>query len=73
MKVEVDTDRCRGHGVCWSLCPQVFDLLDDGYATVLVDEVPAEHEAAVRVAVTHCPERAISASETGAATAVEST
>ncbi len=61
MKVEIDTDRCRGHGVCWSLCPQVFDLLDDGYATVLVDEVPAEHEAAVRDAVQHCPERAISA------------
>ena len=60
MKVEIDTDRCRGHGVCWSLCPQVFDLLDDGYATVLVDEVPTEHEAAVREAVHHCPEHAIS-------------
>ncbi|MGZ4703684.1 MAG: ferredoxin [Acidimicrobiales bacterium] len=60
MKVEIDTDRCRGHGVCWSLCPEVFDLTDDGYATVLVAEVPAEFEAVVREAVTHCPERAIS-------------
>ena len=60
MKVAVDDDRCRGHGVCWSLCPSVFDLTDEGFAVVLVDEVPAEHEEAVRQAVDHCPERAIS-------------
>ena len=59
MKVEVDTDRCRGHGVCMSLCPQVFDLTDDGYATVLVDEVPAELEEKARLAVANCPEYAI--------------
>ena len=36
MKVEVDADQCKGHGVCWGLCPEVFDLTDDGYAVVLV-------------------------------------
>jgi ferredoxin len=60
MRVTVDSDRCRGHGVCWALCPQVFDLTDDGYSVVLVDDVPAEHEDAVRAAVLQCPERAIS-------------
>ena len=60
MKVEVDADGCRGHGVCMSLCPQVFDLTDDGYATVLVSEVPSELEDVVRAAVDRCPERAIS-------------
>ncbi len=59
MKAHVDTDRCRGHGICWGLCPQVFELTDDGYAVVLVDDVPAEHEAAVADAVRQCPERAI--------------
>ncbi|MGW1715983.1 ferredoxin [Streptomyces sp. NPDC002156] len=59
MKAVVDEDRCRGHGVCWTLCPEVFDLTDDGYAEVLVPEVPAEHESAVRTAVSSCPERAI--------------
>jgi ferredoxin len=63
MKVEIDADQCRGHGVCWSLCPEVFDLLDDGYSTVKVPEVPTEHEAAVREAVKHCPEHAISIDE----------
>ena len=53
---------CRGHGVCCTLCPEVFDLGDDGYASVLVDVVPAEHEDAVRSAVTRCPERAITTS-----------
>jgi ferredoxin len=62
MRVAVDEDLCRGHGVCCSLCPDVFDLSDDGYATVVVDEVPEEHAAAVRAAVTRCPERAITAS-----------
>ncbi|MGY1503229.1 ferredoxin [Streptomyces sp. QTS52] len=59
MKATVDEDRCRGHGVCWTLCPEVFDLTDDGYAEVLVPEIPAEHENAVRTAVGSCPERAI--------------
>lgn len=59
MRAAVDEDRCRGHGVCWTLCPEVFDLTDDGYAEVLLPEVPAEHESAVRTAVNSCPERAI--------------
>ena len=61
MKVTVDEDRCAGHGVCVSICPQVFELTDDGYATVLTPEVPAEHEEAVQNAVRRCPERAITA------------
>jgi ferredoxin len=40
----------------------VFTLTDDGYSVVQVDEVPAEHEDAVRAAVNQCPERAITAS-----------
>ncbi len=59
MKASVDPDRCRGHGICWSLCPQVFELTDDGYAVVLGDKVPAQHEGRVREAVGQCPERAI--------------
>jgi ferredoxin len=62
MKAVVDTDRCRGHGICWSICPEVFDLTDDGYAEVLTPEVPAEYEAQVRTALDSCPERAITLS-----------
>jgi len=62
MKAAVDEDRCRGHGVCWSICPEVFDLVDDGYAVVLTDKVPAEHEEKARTAMGSCPERAITLS-----------
>jgi len=62
MIVTVDEDRCRGHGVCTSLCPTVFALNDDGYSEVLLAEVPAELEEAVQGAVRQCPEKAISAS-----------
>ncbi len=59
MRVEVDADVCGGHGVCFGLCPEVFELNDDGYSSVKVEEVPAEHEAAVRKAATQCPTYAI--------------
>ena len=59
MKVHVDDDVCGGHGVCAALCPQVFEISADGFAVVLVDEVPEAHEAAVREAVEDCPSGAI--------------
>ena len=63
MKVHVDSNVCAGFGVCLGLCPEVFALHDDGYAIVLVDDVPPDLEDAVRQAVSHCPARAISLSE----------
>jgi ferredoxin len=60
MKVAVDADRCQGHARCWELCPEVFDLDDEGHATVLVAAVPPELEDKARLAAKNCPERAIS-------------
>lgn len=60
MKVFVDDQRCRGHGVCTTLCPDVFVIGDGGYAEVVLPEVPAGQEAAAREAIECCPERAIS-------------
>ena len=59
MRVSVDDDVCGGHGVCTVLCPEVFVLEDAGYARATVEEVPDEHEAAVREAEVRCPTRAI--------------
>ncbi|MDC9005765.1 ferredoxin [Mycobacterium marinum] len=62
MKVRVDDQRCRGHGMCLTLCPEVFSLTDDGYAVAIASDVPMELEVAVREAIQCCPEQAISES-----------
>ncbi|MGC9542099.1 ferredoxin [Streptomyces sp. UG1] len=62
MKATVDEDRCRGHAVCCTLCPEVFDLSDDGYAVVEQPDVPERFEQTVRTAAMSCPERAITVS-----------
>jgi ferredoxin len=63
MKVHVNSQVCAGFGVCLGLCPEVFELHDDGYAIVRVSEVPPELEDAVRRAVSQCPSGAISLSD----------
>jgi ferredoxin len=60
MKVSVDDQRCRGHGVCVTLCPEVFTLTDDGYAVAIASDVPTEFESATDEAIECCPEQAIS-------------
>ena len=52
--------RCGGHGMCTTLCPEVFAINDDGYAEVQVPEVPDGQEDAAREAIECCPEQAIS-------------
>ncbi|MGV0794241.1 ferredoxin [Mycolicibacterium sp. XJ1819] len=60
MKVTVDEDRCRGHGMCLTLCPEVFSMHDDGYAVADPADVPAGREDAAKEAIVNCPEQAIS-------------
>ncbi|MFC4948075.1 ferredoxin [Pseudonocardia sp. GCM10023141] len=59
MRATIDAARCQGHGRCAMLAPDVFDIDDDGWGTVLVDPVPATAEPDVREAVLNCPESAI--------------
>jgi ferredoxin len=59
MKVRIDTDLCAGFGICVGICPEVFQLHDDGYATVLIDDVSPDLEDLVRRAASQCPAQAI--------------
>ena len=59
MKVSVEAERCEGHARCWGICPEVFDLDDEGHAVVLRTDVPPELEERVVQAARNCPERAI--------------
>jgi ferredoxin len=60
MRVWVDDQRCRGHGMCLTVCPDVFSLTDDGYAVSIESDVPTELEPAAHEAIEFCPEQAIS-------------
>ena len=61
MRIEVDRERCTGHGRCWTLAPETFDADDDGYCATTSLEVPVELEAQALRGVKSCPERAITA------------
>ena len=59
MRVEVDEDRCQGHARCWAICPEVFDLDDEGHAVVVQADVPMDLQVKAREAADNCPELAI--------------
>ncbi|EHB57899.1 hypothetical protein MycrhDRAFT_0334 [Mycolicibacterium rhodesiae JS60] len=61
MKAAVDSDRCAGHGHCVSTCAEVFAWTPDGYAEVVLGEIPDQYRDLVVKAVGDCPEHAISA------------
>jgi len=62
MRLGVNGDRCRGHGRCYTLAPDLLEDDDDeGYVTIrgqLID-VPGDQVDAARNAAGSCPERAI--------------
>ncbi|WP_179472069.1 ferredoxin [Mycolicibacterium vinylchloridicum] len=59
MKASIDDGRCRGHGVCTTICPEVFAMTDDGYAEAILDEVPDGLQDSAREAAEACPENAV--------------
>ena len=59
MRVTVDRDLCEANGVCASLVPAVFDLDDEDYLHITVDEVRPEQVDLVRRAVLSCPKVAL--------------
>lgn len=62
MKAYVDKDTCIGCGLCPSICPEVFEMQDDGKAGTMVDEVPDGVEDSAKEAADSCPVNAISVS-----------
>ncbi|BBY08740.1 ferredoxin [Mycobacterium noviomagense] len=59
MKVFVDFDTCDGNAVCMSICPEVFELGDDGYLHVLREEPGEDLREKVKGAEVSCPTQAI--------------
>jgi ferredoxin len=61
MIARIDAAKCRGHGQCELIAPEVFALGDDDRGHVIVDTVPPGCAESVRDAVLMCPEGAIEA------------
>lgn len=59
MIARIDGEKCRGHGQCEQIAPEVFRLGEDDRGHVIVDLVPADFADAVQDAVVLCPEGAI--------------
>ncbi len=58
MALKVDHDLCTGCGLCEQVCPDVFELRDDGYSHVKPGA--KENLPCVDEAIDQCPVGAIS-------------
>ncbi len=63
MKIEVNQDACIGCGACAAICPDVFELNDEGLSVAKKKEVPKEKEEEARDAADSCPTGAIEVEE----------
>ena len=61
MRIQVDYDRCEGHGLCAGQAPGLFELDDDGELSYRFEDqdVPADQEGPGGAAVTACPVAAL--------------
>ena len=59
MRVEVDLDKCTGHGICESIAEDVFEVQNDGSVLIHDDDRPGSDRERMRQAVTQCPAAAL--------------
>ena len=57
--LKVNKDLCIGCGACQAVCPEVFEIEDDGFATVIVEEIPEDLKEDSLDAKEGCPTDAI--------------
>ncbi len=59
MKVVINRDNCIGCGACEAICPEVFQLDDDGLSTVKCSDFKNIKDEDIQEAVESCPTSAI--------------
>jgi ferredoxin len=65
-RLTVDWTRCRGHGLCAHLVPELIQLDEQGYPVVLDMAVPTWLSRQARQAVEMCPNLALTLARTAA-------
>ncbi|HEY9413844.1 MAG TPA: ferredoxin [Pseudonocardia sp.] len=60
MKIDVDYNRCTGHGLCELEAADVFEVGKDGLVQVLIDHPGEEHRQGIEAAIEICPTAALS-------------
>ena len=59
MMAHVEKDVCIGCGACPPICPEVFEMDEDGLAIAFQEHVPENQEALAEEAAESCPTEAI--------------
>jgi ferredoxin len=59
MRVEVELDKCTGHGICESIADDVFEVQDNGSVLIHDADRPETDRERMRQAVTQCPAAAL--------------
>ena len=63
VKIIIDKDLCIGCGTCEGICPEVFEVRDDGKSHVKGGADLEENKEGIKEAEESCPESAITVKE----------
>ncbi|MBN1604098.1 MAG: ferredoxin [Chitinispirillaceae bacterium] len=59
MRVHVEPETCIGCELCPSICPDLFQMGEDGIARAIIEHVPGELQDCANEAAQSCPVEAI--------------
>jgi ferredoxin len=59
-KPVIDHEECIGDGICEQICPEVFELREDGLAYVINESPDDSLQSKIEEAIEECPTSAIS-------------
>ena len=59
MKLKVNKDLCIGCGACQAVCPEVFEIEDDGLAGAKIEDIDEDLKEDALDALEGCPTSAI--------------